>query len=658
MLRPHLDDFFKRVGHLYEVVIFTASLKKYANIIIDVIDKYKIVKYRLFREQCSLIHQTYVKELKKLNRNMKSVIIMDNNPNMYCLDKENGLPIKSFFNDRNDKELLQMAYILEKLAKVNDVRIYIKEIVEMNQVNYDKAFQIFKQKDTTTINNNNNNNNVNVSPVKGALGMKGQLKVVKVEKLAQNVITINLDNEQGNNNTNVINKNNNTINKKLTLCQINNNNNNINNEMLNIPNKTMTNWLTCKNNTNKTNSNTGKSFRSSGQRSISREDHNNSNNITSNKTNNNNNSNNTPKKKSSFKNSKIQKEEKVKLLPSHFNINTNTAELEYEKKKAKSSGLCDEINTSSNNNNNHLKRFMSKNKNSNNKLYLSKAEITKRPKSVIPLKINDIKPTTKMPTYNNTSSSIQNTNTNINNNNKPLQTINPKYQNKFTKSTNKKTSLMKPSTPITGNVNKHNNNNNNKFKKPETFISARQLTGTNDNNKQTTNTNTNINQNACGMLIGNGKITKGIPVNLNNNTFIRHSSIKSNQKHNNNINSSSFNNNNIPLPAKSDRQNKESKNVSSPPLNNNINSNQGKNAVMISNKVKHWSKSNLKTIGNQFAQINKMDLKMVKIMPNTTSNANNNNNSNTISGNSQIVKNVISKTVSDFFSHNRYNNNK
>ena len=242
------------------------------------------------------------------------------------------------------------------------------------------------------------------------------------------------------------------------------------------------------------------------------------------------------KKKSSFKNSKIQKEEKVKLLPSHFNINTNNAELEYEKKKAKSSGLCDEINTSSNNNNNHLKRFMSKNKNSNNKLYLSKAEITKRPKSVIPLKINDIKPTTKMPTYNNTSSSIQNTNTNINNNNnnntKPLQTINSKYQNKFTKSTNKKTSLMKPSTPITGNVNK-NNNNNNKFKKPETFISARQLTGTNDTNKQTTNNhnNTNINQNVCGMLIGNGKITKGIPVNLNNNTFIRHSSIKSNQKH-------------------------------------------------------------------------------------------------------------------------------
>ena len=76
MLRPNLQEFFARVGKLYEIVIFTASLKKYANMIIDIIDKEKDCKYRLFREQCSYINNIYVKELKRLNRNMKNIVIL------------------------------------------------------------------------------------------------------------------------------------------------------------------------------------------------------------------------------------------------------------------------------------------------------------------------------------------------------------------------------------------------------------------------------------------------------------------------------------------------------------------------------------------------------------------------------------------------------
>ena len=83
-----------------------------------------------------------------------------------------------FFDDKNDKELIQMAYVLEKLAKVNDVRPYIKEIVDMNQINYDRAFELFKQKDDVTPTEG--------TPIKGANGLKGQLKIVRVEKIASN----------------------------------------------------------------------------------------------------------------------------------------------------------------------------------------------------------------------------------------------------------------------------------------------------------------------------------------------------------------------------------------------------------------------------------------------------------------------------------------
>lgn len=95
-----------------------------------------------------MINNIYVKELKRLNRNLKNVIILDNNPNAYSLNIENGIPIKSFIDDKTDNELIQMAYVLEKLSKVNDVRVLIKELVYMNQIDYDKTFELFKQKES------------------------------------------------------------------------------------------------------------------------------------------------------------------------------------------------------------------------------------------------------------------------------------------------------------------------------------------------------------------------------------------------------------------------------------------------------------------------------------------------------------------------------
>jgi hypothetical protein len=56
------------------------------------------------------------------------------------------VPIKSFYDDKNDCELFYMGVILENLASVNDVREYIREIVDMNQVDYKRAEEIFKKK--------------------------------------------------------------------------------------------------------------------------------------------------------------------------------------------------------------------------------------------------------------------------------------------------------------------------------------------------------------------------------------------------------------------------------------------------------------------------------------------------------------------------------
>jgi carboxy-terminal domain RNA polymerase II polypeptide A small phosphatase len=58
----------RRVGEHYEVVVYTASLSKYADPLLDELDVHKVVKKRLFRENCVFHEGHYVKDLDLLDR--------------------------------------------------------------------------------------------------------------------------------------------------------------------------------------------------------------------------------------------------------------------------------------------------------------------------------------------------------------------------------------------------------------------------------------------------------------------------------------------------------------------------------------------------------------------------------------------------------------
>lgn len=59
--RPGVDTFMKRVGELYEVVVFTASVSKYGDPLLDQLDIHHVVHHRLFRESCYNHQGNYVK---------------------------------------------------------------------------------------------------------------------------------------------------------------------------------------------------------------------------------------------------------------------------------------------------------------------------------------------------------------------------------------------------------------------------------------------------------------------------------------------------------------------------------------------------------------------------------------------------------------------
>jgi RNA polymerase II subunit A small phosphatase-like protein len=90
--RPFCEEFIKHMAPHYEIVMFTASLEKYANPLYAKIDTQNKTDYSLYRESCTYWNGIFVKDMTRLGRNMKDVIIVDNSPAAYLFQPENALP--------------------------------------------------------------------------------------------------------------------------------------------------------------------------------------------------------------------------------------------------------------------------------------------------------------------------------------------------------------------------------------------------------------------------------------------------------------------------------------------------------------------------------------------------------------------------------------
>ena len=119
---------------IYELVIFTASLSKYAEPLMSHLDPQKMCSYLLFREHCTFFNNAYVKDLTRLGRPMKDVIIVDNSPVAYLFQPENAIPAVSWYDDTTDMELKRICELCERLNQEDDVRKIIRMVIQNNKI--------------------------------------------------------------------------------------------------------------------------------------------------------------------------------------------------------------------------------------------------------------------------------------------------------------------------------------------------------------------------------------------------------------------------------------------------------------------------------------------------------------------------------------------
>lgn len=120
--RPFLDLFLEKLRKRYELVVFTASLREYADPVIDLLDRHRSIQRRFFREACSAQGDDFGKDLSIVTPNLSRVLLVDNSPAAYSKQQGNAVPIDAWFQDPYDQQLICLLQFLLGLSAVADVR--------------------------------------------------------------------------------------------------------------------------------------------------------------------------------------------------------------------------------------------------------------------------------------------------------------------------------------------------------------------------------------------------------------------------------------------------------------------------------------------------------------------------------------------------------
>ena len=137
-IRKGAKEFLTEVSKYFVIGIFTASVKAYADAVIDYLDPNKnLIQFRLYRNNCINVNdKIFVKDLRIIKGvDIKDIILLDNSIYSFSAQINNGILVNSFFNDKNDIELYNvLGYLLNFLIKAEDVRVVNEQFFNFDKI--------------------------------------------------------------------------------------------------------------------------------------------------------------------------------------------------------------------------------------------------------------------------------------------------------------------------------------------------------------------------------------------------------------------------------------------------------------------------------------------------------------------------------------------
>ena len=135
-IRPYAVECLKALAEYYELIVYTASHPYYADTVIDLLDPDKtIFSKRLFRDSCIRTDvNIFIKDLRVLDCDLKSTVIVDNAIFSFAFQLDNGIPIIPFYDDKEDKILPKIKDYIITLKDMEDVRIINKKTFSLTEL--------------------------------------------------------------------------------------------------------------------------------------------------------------------------------------------------------------------------------------------------------------------------------------------------------------------------------------------------------------------------------------------------------------------------------------------------------------------------------------------------------------------------------------------
>lgn len=76
---------------VWRALLIPVPRLQYADPVADLLDKWGAFRARLFRESCVFHRGNYVKDLSRLGRDLRRIIIVDNSPASYIFHPDNAV---------------------------------------------------------------------------------------------------------------------------------------------------------------------------------------------------------------------------------------------------------------------------------------------------------------------------------------------------------------------------------------------------------------------------------------------------------------------------------------------------------------------------------------------------------------------------------------